>query len=305
MPRTSVLIYNPAAGGQVGDRLVARLARRLERSGFIVEPRRTAGPGDATRLAREAVAEGVDVAFALGGDGTLRETAAGLLDTDVALGALPAGTANVLCYELGLPRRPTAAALAFATAEVREIDVGLAGGWPFLMMVSCGLDAMVMAHADGFLKRRLGVVGVGLTGLRRWWSYDYPEIRVRFDGRTERVGFFSLSNIPYFGGPFRMAPDADSLDGRLDLVLFRGRSRWRTLHFAIDVGWGRHGRRDDVEIHRVREVELLGPCAYGLQIDGDVLPADLPMPLRLSTSRLKVLAPSSPRSRRRSHRARG
>ncbi|MEM9554834.1 MAG: diacylglycerol kinase family protein [Acidobacteriota bacterium] len=294
--RRSALIYNPASGRQAGQRLLASLETELRRSGYDVEPMPTSAPGDATHLAIDLVERGdLEVVFAVGGDGTLREVAAGLLGSDVALAPLAAGTANVLTYELGVPRRPLPAARAYAKAEVREMDVGLAGDIPFLMMASCGLDAQVMAHQSSLWKRRLGVAAVGLSGLGHWWRFDYPEIELRFDGRRERVGFFSLCNIPFFGGPIRLAPRAEVLDGELDLVLFRGRSRWSTVGFASAVALGRHERRGDVEIHRVREVELVGPCPVGLQVDGDVLPVDLPLRLSVAPQRLKVLAVPPPR----------
>ena len=60
----------------------------LGRGGFAVEARPTSAPGDATRLARVAVDENADVVFSLGGDGTLREVAAGAFFLLAVLGAL-------------------------------------------------------------------------------------------------------------------------------------------------------------------------------------------------------------------------
>ncbi|MCG8458877.1 MAG: hypothetical protein MI919_21570, partial [Holophagales bacterium] len=137
--RRVVLIYNPKSGRQVAHRAVPKLIATLS-SSFDIEPLPTASPGDATRLAREhAAAADIEVAFALGGDGTLREVAKGLIGSSVALGPLPAGTANVLAYTLRLPRRSLAAARALTRGEVREMDVGMAGDEPFLMMASAGL----------------------------------------------------------------------------------------------------------------------------------------------------------------------
>src|SRR5690242_5155450 len=65
----------------------------------------TSGPGDATRIAREAVRDGADLILVLGGDGTVNEAVNGMVHSNVALGILPAGTANVLAMELGLGSR--------------------------------------------------------------------------------------------------------------------------------------------------------------------------------------------------------
>ncbi|MEM9596713.1 MAG: hypothetical protein AAGD06_20760, partial [Acidobacteriota bacterium] len=77
----------------------------------------------------------------------------------------------------------------------------------------------------------------------------------------------------------------------LDLVLFRGRTRLATLGLATSVALGSHLRRRDVEVHRVKEVEILGPLPHGLQVDGDVLPLEPPIRVRLAKRRLHVLMP--------------
>ncbi len=291
--RRAVLIYNPKSGRQVARRLLPAVLATLRAGGFEVEPVATEGPGDATRIARAATAETeIEIAFAMGGDGTLREVARGLLGSDVALAPLPAGTTNVLALTLGLPRRADRAARVMAACRRRRLDVGLAGGEPFLMQVSAGLDAVVMARQDSGAKKRFGKAAVAWTSLRHWWGYKYPYLELRVDGRAERVSHFAACNIPHYAGAFRMAPGADPGDGRLDLVLFRGRGRAATLGFARDLGLGRHLAREDVEARQVAELELVGPADdYLVQIDGDVLIGPMPLKISLAEERLWVLAP--------------
>ncbi|MGD2116426.1 MAG: diacylglycerol kinase family protein, partial [Acidobacteriota bacterium] len=176
--RDALLIVNPTAGRGRGPRLAPKVTERLAALGYRAAPVLTTGPGDATRLAREAAGSGAEAVFALGGDGTLRETAAGLLGTDVPLGPLPGGTTNVLTLALGLPRGPLAAAEAVARAAPRWLDVGLCGTTPFLMMVSAGVDSAAVAALHPLGARWFGRVGVAVRGLGIWWSYGYPPIEV-------------------------------------------------------------------------------------------------------------------------------
>ena len=290
--RSSVLIYNPKSGRQVATRVLPRVLEALRAGGFEVEPEPTAAPGDATRLAREAAAAAsIEVVFAMGGDGTLRETACGLLGSEAALGALPLGTTNVLALALNLPQNALGAARAMAGCRRRQLDVGLAGDEPFLMQVSAGLDAAVMAHQSSAAKKRFGKAAVAWTGLGQWWSYDYPRIELDLGGHIERVSHFAACNIPFYAGAFRMAPDADPGDGRLDLVTFRGTGRIATLGFARDLGLGRHLKRPDVDTRRVERLELIGPPGqYRVQIDGDVLSGPVPLEISMSEQRLWVMA---------------
>lgn len=289
--RRSVLIYNPKAGRWRTPVLARDLLAALAQRGFAIEARPTDEPGHATRLAHEAAVEGMEVVFAFGGDGTLRETAAGLVGTPAALGPLPGGTTNVIAYSLGVPARPLAAAVAFEHAAVREIDVGLCESEIFLMQASAGLDARIVGRLPARLKRHLGRAGVLGAGLYQWSLYDYPEMELVADGRELSASFVAVCNLPHYGGKWALAPDASPDDRRLDLVLFRGRGRTSTLGFSLDFLRRRHLGRADVESFAVEAVEISGPNAIDLQVDGDGIPHRLPVTIGLAPERLRVLVP--------------
>lgn len=296
--RRAALIFNPTSGRQQGESRVPRIVERLRLGGFDVAAQPTTAAGDGTRLARLAVDEGVEVVFALGGDGTLREVAAGLLGSSVALGVLAAGTTNVLALALGLPRHPVAAADYLCRAPVRSMDVGLVGQEPFLMLASCGLDADIMSRQNSDLKRRFGKLAILWLGLKRWWSYSYPQHHLVLPGREISTEFFALSNIPLYAGTFRLAPLADPFDRHLDLLVFHGRGRGAMFGFGRDLVLGRHHRRRDVEIQSSTKVVLTGPSSVPVQLDGDIVYVEPPVRIGLAPQRLKILAPNPDRKAR-------
>jgi diacylglycerol kinase family enzyme len=106
--RPAALIYNPNAGEKLGlttnpaDPGSARAA--LDRARVPYDAWETAGPGDATRLAREAVQEGRQLVIAAGGDGTVNEVAQGLVGSDVTLGVMPLGSVMNVVRTLRVPR---------------------------------------------------------------------------------------------------------------------------------------------------------------------------------------------------------
>ena len=97
-----MLIYNRYAGRLGRSGALTTAAEVLRGAGHNLTIAPTAGPGTATEIAREHVADGADLVLAAGGDGTINEVAEGLVHTHVPLGILPGGTANVLATELGL-----------------------------------------------------------------------------------------------------------------------------------------------------------------------------------------------------------
>jgi len=288
---TAYLIFNPRAGRWRTHQLVDRILTVLERPGQRIETRATRSPGHATHLARQAVEAGVKTVYAFGGDGTLREVAAGLLGSKVALGTIPGGTANVVPLAIGLPLRPVAAAKRLRSATPIEMDVGLCGEEVFLMQTSGGLDARALHHLDPARKRYLGKVAVALAGLSQWRKYDYPDLEIVADGHPRLASFFAVCNLPYYGGRFRLAPSARLDDHRLHLVLFHGRGQAQTLAFARDLVLGRHLARSDVEVLEVQEVEIEAPPDLALQLDGDAVTSALPLTIRLAEDRLRILVP--------------
>ncbi|MFY9823036.1 MAG: diacylglycerol kinase family protein [Thermoanaerobaculia bacterium] len=291
--RRAALIFNPRSGRQRHARVLDAILATLRAGGFDVEPTPTAHPGHATELARQ-MGRQMEVIFVFGGDGTMREAAAGLLGSPAALGFIPGGTANVLGFALGLPRDPVAAAAALTSLPVRPFDVGLAGESPFLMMVSAGLDAAALEALDTRFKWRFGRAAIAAQGLREWWRYEYPTIGLIADGERLEATFAAVSNIPFYGGALRLAPSARTDDGWLDLVLFRGTGRAAALSFAWDLMRSTHVRRRDFTVKRVREVRFEGPVGAPAQVDGDLCQQRLPLTVRLSPERLSVLAPKEP-----------
>ncbi|MEP7011983.1 MAG: diacylglycerol kinase family protein [Acidobacteriota bacterium] len=295
--RPASLIYNPAAGRHQLGRQVPALVEALAASGFAAAPLPTSGPGDATHLAQARAAAGDEAVFAFGGDGTIREAAAGLLGTPTALGILPGGTTNVLARALRIPLVPQAAARAAGSYRTLPLDVGLcstqAGAQhPFLMMVSCGLDAWLLETLDPRWKRRLGQLGIGLQGLAAWWRYGYPSIEIEAGGQRYTASLVAVCNIDLYGGSYRIAPAARPDDGRLELVLFHGKTRAATLAFALALTLGRHVRRKDVRIVPVEgEIRIKLPEGTCAQIDGDSVGGCGELVLSVMSEKLRVLAP--------------
>src|SRR5687768_4661246 len=95
--KRATIIYNPMSGrpARRADN-ARRMAELLAERGIQAEARATAGPDDATRLAREAVNNGSDIIISYGGDGTLNEVLQGIIGSRAALAIWAGGTANVV-----------------------------------------------------------------------------------------------------------------------------------------------------------------------------------------------------------------
>ncbi|WP_439025787.1 diacylglycerol/lipid kinase family protein [Haloarchaeobius sp. DT45] len=173
-------ILNPVSGSGDHGPYVKRLLRAR---GFAVVE--TAGPGDARRLGREAGEDDVSELAVCGGDGTVNEVLRGLDDAGhldaVTLSVVPTGTANILATNVGIDTIRQGVEVA-DTGEKRTVDLGMAGGDPFVVSCIAGLPADASVAASSELKRRFGTLAFLVTGVQEAMTFDGLDITVDATG---------------------------------------------------------------------------------------------------------------------------
>ena len=288
----AALIYNPTA-----RRLRWRPARKLRavlehiRSfGFAVEVHPTAGSHHATSLARSALQRGCDLIIACGGDGTVNEVVGGMAGSRVPLMVIPAGTANVLAKEIGLPLDWVDAVGVLRTGPIRRIALGRVGSRPFVLMAGIGVDAAVLGSVHGGLKTLLGQGAFWMAGLRQLLSYPFTPFEVQAEGESRRATFAVIGRAKNYGGGFQIAGQADLFSEDFQVCLFQTRSRWRFPHYFWNVLRRRHHRLSDVLQFRTRSVLVKGSPEIGVQVDGELMGC-LPQSLTIQPDALSLLIP--------------
>ena len=121
--------------------------------------------GSVPSLVAELVDENVDLLFVWGGDGTVQRRLNAVGAAPVALAIMPAGTANLLASNLGIPRDLEAALDIGLSGRRRKLDLGAVSGERFSVMAGVGFDAMMIRQADAGLKDRLGRLAYVATGV--------------------------------------------------------------------------------------------------------------------------------------------
>jgi len=280
-----LLVNSSASSVTARSRVVIQKALSADHE---VELAETSRRGHASRLARGATAEGVDVVVVLGGDGTLNEAANGLAGTATALAPLPGGSTNVFARTIGLPNDPIEATGSLldslARGRIERVGLGMANGRHFLFHVGIGFDAAVVAQVErrGELKRWAGHPLFVYSALDTWLRH-YDRSRPRFsvhhaDGAVIDDGYAAIcqNTDPYtFLGnrPLHLVPEATLRRGlgMVTLRTLRADRVLRALGAALVSGDGvRASRWVDRRADLARVVVRgHGPVPY--QVDGDHL----------------------------------
>jgi len=120
----------------------------------------------APKRVREAVEAGADLVVVWGGDGMVQRSCDALAGSGVPMAIIPAGTANLLAHNLGIPEDLAAAVEIAFTGRRRPLDLGKINGEHFAVMAGAGFDAAMIRDADSGLKDRIGRAAYVWTGAR-------------------------------------------------------------------------------------------------------------------------------------------
>lgn len=296
------LILNPKAGTAEE---ISRLEGVLERMEDL-SVHRTAGPGDATRLARLAADSGAERILAAGGDGTLNEVLNGLApDFRVGLGLLPLGTGNDFVRTLlggGELERAEVAEQLVAQA-LREtapvptdvIRVRLDDGREcfFLNAANIGFAASLGKDMHNDLKKWLGTLAYPVMALSQIGTLEPFHLRLTLDDETLDLDAVNLvvGNGQYLGGGVRALPEASPADGMADILAVPNLPLTDLLMMAPALLRAEHMAEPGLICRRARRVLIESIPPIPINVDGEYLGEASRVELEVLPGVLALLGP--------------
>ena len=292
-----------------------RLASPTGRGVAVVVNGHASGVGDRDRLVRDvqAVLPGAEISVTgslealygalegrrrvvlVGGDGSLHAALNAPLAELPELALVPAGRANNVARALGIPTETQPALWLAASGRAHPVDVLRVETSRRALLALEGVSAGLQADAraryrgenSGHVLRGAAVLAGALVG------FQPPDARIVIDGVERHAGPLAqafVSNLPYFGPGFRVSPQADPRDGRLDVVAFQPRGRAAMLRELARVRRGAHLADAGVRTFRGREAAIEG----SIPVVADAVPLGTgPVSVRVERGRLRVVAPGA------------
>lgn len=218
-----LMIINPRAGRNKPMGPMFEACSILSTAGYLLSIRKTAGSGDAARIAREEGGD-YDLVVAVGGDGTLNETVNGLaaLASPPPLGYLAQGSTNDFASSLHISDRPAKAAAAMMGKAPRQLDIGDWNGRKFIYVASFGAFTRSSYSAPQAAKNALGHFAYILEGMKDLNTLRPYKVKITADGEVldGEYLFGAVCNSTSLGGLMKLDPDRVVLDdGRFEMLL--------------------------------------------------------------------------------------
>jgi YegS/Rv2252/BmrU family lipid kinase len=276
----ALMIYNPAAGRIPVGPFVYKAAKILRRANWQVRIVASRSGENTIELAKQAAGQ-LDAVFAVGGDGTVGQVAAGLAGSSTALGILPAGTQNVMAGELGLHSFGWNRWWALdenirqlVDAPVYKVDVGLCNGKSFLLWAGLGLDALTVHKVKPRLRfeKYLAIPQYAALSILNATFWHGMDLKIYADDRFVD-GHYLLALVTnirtYLGGLAQISPDARLDDGQMDLWLFSGDNLADAFRHAFGMIAGLHLTARDALRIPFHTLRLEAATQFFLQMDGE------------------------------------
>lgn len=277
MKRNFIYFINPVSGTRNKDHLLKLITERTKKENISYQVLHTNAAGDYAYLLEKIKSEKITDVIICGGDGTINQVAAALVQVDVNIGIIPMGSGNGLALAAGISRRISKALDNIFIGKASYIDGFYINSAFSCMLCGLGFDALVAHEFAKHPSRGLSTY-IKLSIKYFFSAKTYPFIIEANNTSIETNAFFiSIANSNQFGNNFTIAPKASLNDGLLDIVIVNSMSKIKlvyTLLKQIRLGQvqetsGIKFQKSGIQYFQTSELTIKNPSVAPLHIDGD------------------------------------
>lgn len=257
------------------DKRVDRIIKQLIDDGYTVNKYETRKKDDAMYETIKATKEDWDILVVSGGDGTVNEVAKGIAlgERKLPVAILAAGTVNDFANFMKIPKDPDSFVEMIERARTVDVDLGVVNDHYFVNVVAGGFLANVGYQVPIEAKFVLGRMAYYLDGLKELATTDFTpmELKVVSEEYTgvEEALLFLISNSSSVGGFKKLAPNADVVDGLLDMIIIKKSDVGDLANIFFSLLRGEHINHPNVIYFKSKEIEVSTKERLVIDIDGE------------------------------------
>ena len=268
--RQCLLIVNPRSGTSEKARVIKHAIEHLSCNGWNVDVAYTERPAHATELAANAVNMGFEAVVAVGGDGTVNETARALVNTSATLGIIPMGSGNGLARHMNIPVNPFRAIEIISGGNIEVCDYCTVNEHPFFCTFGVGFDAAV-AQRFASMPANRGFVNYIHSSFHEFINYKPQIYTILSDNETITENAFEVvcCNAAQYGNNAFIAPHASVTDGLMDITIIHDASKFSHMLSGIDLMIGTIHENTRIHTFKTKELTITRDANGPVHLDGE------------------------------------
>ena len=210
---------------------------------------------------------------AAGGDGTINHVATVLVNSNIELGVIPAGSANGLAYNLGMPTDFKQALEVILSCEAKPVDAICLNSSIYCFHLSdIGINARIIKRFEK--EGDKGLRGYGKQMLKELSS---ERTRIKFNLKTLSVNktfiaeMLTIANARCYGTGAVINPAGRLDDGKFEIVIIRPYPWWSLFYLLRMFLFGKLENMQYVKLIKTGHAEVYLEGSHDLQVDGEII----------------------------------
>ena len=286
---TYLFVINPVSGGKTKNDWESAIRDFVKRDSISSEIFLLTGKNDLESLQHWIEKIKPVVVVAVGGDGTVSLAAKALLGSGIPLGILPAGSANGMARELGIPLTVNESLEIIMSGNVRDVDViRINRKYYCLHLSDIGLNALLIKHFEEGNVR--GKLGYATKILKTLWHKSPMQLRIQVGNEIVQVQALMvvLANASKYGTGAVINPEGDLYDGRFEVVIMKRLALTEILKM-----WFRPQpfNPDKIGLYPATSVTINSKHRVHFQVDGEYLGKVKQIEAEILRGQLKLIVP--------------
>jgi len=279
-------IINPISGGKNKTHLPEKIKELIRDKNIDADIIVSKNSEDIISLAKDAVINGFDAVIAVGGDGTINNIAAQLINQKTALGIIPMGSGNGLSRALNIPFNLKKAINIILRFKILSIDSGFINENHFINLAGIGFDAHVAGKFHTSVTR--GLFNYAKIAISEFNLYKPRTYTIFYNGIERKITAFliTVNNGNQFGNNAYTAPRALLNDGLFDVMIIHRCAWYNIPSLAFRLFTKTIHRHKQVETFTTSSISIKRLTNELVNIDGE--PVQMQSDLKLSINKLSL-----------------
>lgn len=295
------VLYNPTSGSGMANKWALQFERTFweREAGFTgtIALREIPYERAAYHTAKHLAERGCDLLVVIGGDGTINQVAAGIMDagSSTTLGILPGGSVNNFARALRIPLAPLPAMNNLWSGTTKAVDIGKVNNRYMISSLTVGLLADIAIDVTAEEKRQFGPLAFLKNSFHVLQKNRSYPLELTFDNgvMVQKTKILLITMTNSVGGIDYFNPEAKPDDGYFHVYSLSDLSLWKML---VRMPYFFYGNFKDIpEVSYIKTSSLSISRTKGkrpilTRIDGDPSCA-LPVKMKVIHQGLRVIVP--------------